>query len=630
MKIVRVPTVSQSLLRRSLSLIACGSFALFTGCLAVGCLEQTALAAEPPQRATAPVLQAAAAPPSQQPSTTPKPPQEDTAQTRRIQQLIANVEKTYQNGVQNYSNGRFDAARLDFDYAVDQMLTSGMDLKSEGPLADEFERIVNAVNALEIDALKQGNGFSPKLEESPIEAAGELTFPSNPELTAQISAELKTTQSQSDFPLVVNDYVAGWISNFQNNPGSHAHLVRSLERAGKYKEMILRILKEEGVPQDLIYQAITESGFQPQAFNARSGAGGMWQFMPFASAYGLVRNGYVDERFDPEKSTHAYGRYMKLLYAQLGDWYLAMAAYDWGAGNVQRAVMRTGYADYWSLYRKNALPKETMNYIPGVIASIIMAHNPQQYGLDHMTPEPAVVYDTVNISYSLDLRLVADITNTTLANIVGLNPSLLRLATPRDTSVDLHIPSGTKDQFLKRVAAIPEDKRASWRFHEVQANESLDQVAQLFHVKSHDLRVANDLDEDDPVEAGDELIVPVVTSSASGAHPQRYTVRRGDTLVTVADRFGTTVEDLRRWNNLRASSVGTGRSLYVSEPVHLGPTTHIRGRGRGRAARGARRGKAASTAGKTTGSKHSSSHTSTAKKSSAGASSHHAKTKKRR
>src|SRR5882757_10725908 len=329
MKIVRVPTVSQSLLRRSLSLIACGSFALFAGCLVVGCLEQAALAAEPPQRIAAPMLQAAAAAPSQQPSAAPKPPQEDTAQTRKIQQLIANVEKTYQNGVQNYRNGRFDAARLDFDYAVDQMLTSGMDLKSEGPLADEFERIVNAVNALEIDALKQGNGFSPKIEESPIEAAGELTFPSNPELTAQLSAELKDTQSQSDFPLVVNDYVAGWISYFQNNQGGHAHLLRSLERAGKYKEMILRILKEEGVPQDLIYQAIDESGFQPQAFNARTGAGGMWQFMPFASAYGLVRNGYVDERFDPEKSTHAYGRYMKSLYAQLGDWYLAMAAYDW-------------------------------------------------------------------------------------------------------------------------------------------------------------------------------------------------------------------------------------------------------------------------------------------------------------
>jgi len=625
MKIVRVPTVSQSLLRRSLSLIACGSFALFAGCL-----EQTALAAEPPQRATAPVLQAAASPASQQPSTAPKPPQEDTAQTRKIQQLIANVEKTYQNGVQNYHNGRFDAARLDFDYAVDQMLTSGMDLKSEGPLADEFERIVNAVNALEIDALKQGNGFSPKLEESPIEAAGELTFPSNPELTAQISAELKTTQSQSDFPLVVNDYVAGWISYFQNNQGGHAHLLRSLERAGKYKEMILRILKEEGVPQDLIYQAITESGFQPQAFNARSGAGGMWQFMPFANAYGLARNGYVDERFDSEKSTHAYARYMKLLYTQLGDWYLAMAAYDWGAGNVQRAVMRTGYAYYWSLYRKNALPKETMNYIPGVIASIIMAHNPQQYGLDHMTPEPAVVYDTVNIGYPLDLRLAADITGSTLANIVGLNPSLLRLTTPRDTSVDLHIPSGTKDQFLKRIAAIPEDKRGSWRFHEVQANESLDQVAQLFHAKSHDLRVANDLDEDDPVEAGDELIVPVVTSSASsGAHPQRYTIRRGDTLVTVADRFGTTVEDLRRWNNLRTSSVGAGRSLYVSEPVRLGPTTHIRGRGHGRAARRAKHGKAASTAGKTTHNNRSTSRASTAKKSSTGASSHHAKSKKK-
>ena len=280
----------------------------------------------------------------------------EAAKAAKIQQLINKVEASYRGGVDNYRAGHLDAARLDFDSAVDLMLTSGMDIKTDPQLSDEFDRLLNAVNSLEMAALKQGNGFSPVLEAAPLDAANEVTFPANAALTARVTAELKTTQS--DFPLVVNDYVAGFINYFSNSPAGHAHLLASLERAGKYKEMILKNLRDQGVPQDLIYLAVAESGFQPQALNPRSGAGGMWQFMP-TGAYGLSRNGWFDERFDPEKSSLAYAKYMKTLYNQFGDWYLAMAAYDWGPGNVQRAVMRTGYADFWELYRRNVLPGET-------------------------------------------------------------------------------------------------------------------------------------------------------------------------------------------------------------------------------------------------------------------------------
>ena len=143
----------------------------------------------------------------------------------------------------------------------------------------------------------------------------------------------------------------------------------------------------------------------------------------------------------------AYAKYMKTLYNQFGDWYLAMAAYDWGPGNVQRAVMRTGYADFWELYRRNVLPGETKNYVPGIIAAIIMAKNPKQYGLDKLVPDRAVVSDTVTVDYAIDLRLVADVTNASLPEIVALNPSLLRMTTPRDMSFDLHIPVGMRDVF---------------------------------------------------------------------------------------------------------------------------------------------------------------------------------------
>jgi membrane-bound lytic murein transglycosylase D len=564
---------SQKATDRWLLVAGCAPLVMLAGCPQ----NQTAAPGKAPAQTTAPAIAPVAKGAPAQPAETAAAPAqtaESAAKSAKIQQLISKAEAAYRSGVDNYRAGHLDAARLDFDSAVDLMLTSGMDLKTDPQLADEFDHLLNAVNSLEMAALKQGNGFSPALEAAPLDAANEITFPANSELTAKVTAELKTTQS--DFPLVVNDYVAGFISYFSNSPAGHAHLLRSLERAGKYKAMISKNLSDQGVPQDLIYLAVAESGFQPQALNARSGAGGMWQFMP-TGAYGLARNGWFDERFDPQKSSVAYAKYMKTLYNQFGDWYLAMAAYDWGPGNVQRAVMRTGYADFWELYRRNVLPAETKNYVPGIIAAIIMAKNPEQYGLDKIVPDSPVISDTVSVDYAIDLRLVADVTNSSLPEIVGLNPSLLRMTTPRDMSFDLHIPVGTRDVFLERLKDIPEDKRSSWRFHVVRNGETLDGIASTLHVHASDIAKANDLGVDGGVDAGDELVIPVATAVAS-VGPQRYGVRGGDTLITVADRFGVSVEELRRWNHLSSNTLRPGTSLAVVEPVKLGPVTHARSR----------------------------------------------------
>jgi membrane-bound lytic murein transglycosylase D len=566
--------LEQSVRRWALA-VTCVPLVMLAGCPQ----EKAATPGKAPILATAPAIaagpgKASAGQQAGQPAVPPSQTADAAAHAAKVQQLINNAEAAYRSGVDNYRSGHLDAARQDFDSAVDLMLTSGMDLKTEPQLADEFDHLLNAVNSLEMAALKQGNGFSPVLEAAPLDAANEVTFPANAELTAKVTAELKTTQS--DFPLVVNDYVAGFISYFSNSPAGHAHLLRSLERAGKYKEMISKNLRDQGVPQDLIYLAVAESGFQPQALNARSGAGGMWQFMP-TGAYGLTRNGWFDERFDPEKSSLAYAKYMKTLYNQFGDWYLAMAAYDWGPGNVQRAVMRTGYADFWELYRRNVLPGETKNYVPGIIAAIIMAKNPEQYGLDKIVPDAPVVSDTVTVDYAIDLRLVADVTNSSLLEIVALNPSLLRMTTPRDMSFELHIPVGTLDVFTTRIKDIPEDKRASWRFHVVRSGETLDGIASAMHAHTSDIARTNGLKVDDGMDAGDELVIPVAGAVAS-AGPQRYAMRRGDTLITVADRFGVSVEELRRWNHLSSNVVKPGSSLAVVAPVKLAPVTHVRSR----------------------------------------------------
>lgn len=515
----------------------------------------------------------------------------------RVAQLVQQVDRFYRSGVQNYRTGKLDAARSDFDAAVDLMLTSGLDIKADPALSDEFERTVDAVNSLEMDALKQGNGFSPKQEETPLEAANDLTFSdATPEQTASLKSSLNTA---SDLPLVINPEVAGYINAFANSRGFTAHMRASLERLGKYKDMMQKVLREEGVPQDMIYLAVAESGFQPQAMNASSGAGGMWQFMPFKGAYGLERNGYFDERFDPEKSTRAYAKYMKGLYNQFGDWYLAMGGYDWGPGNMQRAVQRTGYADYWELYRRNAMPRETKNYVPQILAAVLMAKNPEKYGLTDLHPADAIVYDTVTVDYAMDLRLAADISGTTVANLVTLNPALLRLSTPDGIPFDLHIPKGSKDNFNERIAAIPVEKRSSWRFHEVVAGETLDQVAQQYKVNSADILAANDLPANSAVEEGDDLVIPVVSSASVNTHPLQYTTRRGDTLVTVADRFNVTAEDLRQWNHLGSSTLSAGRKIYVAEPVRLAPTSRAK-RSRAKASsRSSRSSKSRSSGSKT-------------------------------
>src|ERR1700678_1365441 len=408
--------------------------------LCTGCVPENPVTPGPAKspQATAPALKPSK--PSEPTAASANPPATPAARPQ-VQALIDAVEVAYQSGVTDYHAGKLQTAKADFDRAVDMMLTSNFDLRSEPQLRDEFDRILDAVNTLETEALKQGNGFAPKIEPAPVDIANDVTFPVDPTVKAQAIAELKTTVS--DLPLVINDPVAGYISYFSSK--GRGTLTRSLERAGRYHAMIATVLAEEKVPQDLIYQAVAESGFQPQAVNGHSGAGGMWQFMP-SGVYGLTRNGWYDERFDPEKSTHAYARYMKELYAQLGDWYLAMAAYDWGPGNVQKAVQRTGYADFWELYRRNVLPQETKNYVPIILALTLIAKDAPHYGI-HAEPDPPVPFEVVKPGRAIDLRLVAETIDVDVETLHGLNPSLLRLATPDDPAFELHLPPGTAGKF---------------------------------------------------------------------------------------------------------------------------------------------------------------------------------------
>ncbi len=536
--------------------------ALILGTLSCKSTEKKKPAVRPPMRAQAPTLTPPPpSPPKIQEKLVPKP---DPVET-----LIAQVEKEYQAGQANYAAGHLEAAKANFDRAFDILLSGPVDVSSDDRLREEFERLVEGVHNLELLALKRGDGFTEQnAEPAPIDETNEITFPVDPNIRAKAEAEIRDIHS--DLPLVMNDKVASYINYFSTT--GHAVLERSLARSGRYRDMISRVLKEEGVPQDLIYLAEAESGFHPLALS-RAGARGMWQFMAVRAVdYGLQRNWWVDERQDPEKSTRAAARHLKDLYKQFGDWYLAMAAYNSGPGTIQAAVQRTGYADFWELYNRGVLPHETRNYVPIIVAVTIMAKNPTQYGLDQIKPEEPPATEKITLNYPVDLRLVAECSDTSVATLQELNPSLLRMTTPKDRKFELVLPANSREKFESAIAAIPPDMRVWWRYHKVSTGENLAVIAKKYRTTPRAIAKANSLDGDE-LRAGTKLIIPVTPGTrvdSAGTYakrPTRYKVRRGDTVLSVADDFGVPAEKVRRWNGLKGNQLRAGRTLVIYRPV---------------------------------------------------------------
>jgi len=431
----------------------------------------------------------------------------------------------------------------------------------------EYQQGLDNYHAGKTDAAQQ------KSEPAPIDETNALTPSADANVKAKAQAEIKSTHS--DLPLMMTDQVAGYISYFSNR--GRGNFERAFARSGRYRDMMVSILKQEGVPQDLIYLAQAESGFHPLAVS-RVGARGIWQFMGSrARGYGLSHNMWVDDRQDPEKSTRAAARHLKDLYNQFGDWYLAMAAYNSGPGTVQAAVKRTGYADFWELYRRNVLPKETRNYVPIILAVTIMTKNLSQYGFDDVSMDFPARYDKVTINYPVDLRLVAQCVGSTQAELQELNPSLLRLTTPRQGTFELHLPAGTKDEYQTAVAVIPTDMRLWWRYYTVHSGDTLASLSRAYRIPVKSIAQANHL-EGTELEADARVIIPFAPSkhlTDTGSYARRitrYKVHSGDTVETVAENFGVPPQMVRRWNGIHGDSLRGRKVLALHLPVT--PSTH--------------------------------------------------------
>jgi membrane-bound lytic murein transglycosylase D len=500
-------------------------------------------------------------------------PQASTPEPDLVADLIARAEKEYQAGLANHQAGKTEEAKQNFDDALNALLSSNLDIRSDDRLQKEFDRVVAGVNEL-YPGGPSDTEAQQKSEPAPIDETNGLTPAADAGIKAKAQAEIKNTRS--DLPLMMTDQVAGYITYFSNH--GRGGFERAYARSGRYHDMIVSTLKEEGLPQDLIYLAQAESGFHPLAVS-RAGARGIWQFMASRGrGYGLSHNMWVDDRQDPAKSTRAAARHLKDLYNQFGDWYLAMAAYNSGPGTVQAAVKRTGYADFWELYRRNVLPKETRNYVPIILAVTIMAKNPSQYGLDDIVMEHPADYDAVTINYPVDLRLVAECVGSTPSELQDLNPSLLRLTTPRDGKFELHLPAGTKDDYETAIASIPADMRLWWRYHTVHPGDTLASLARNYHTNAKSIAAANHL-EGTELDADAKVVIPVTP----GKHPvsdnatfarriTRYKVHAGDTVETVAENFGVSPQMLRRWNGIHGDSLRGRRVLALHLPIS--PTAH--------------------------------------------------------
>jgi membrane-bound lytic murein transglycosylase D len=472
--------------------------------------------------------------------------------------LIDKVQVIFNTAQKEYKSGEFDKAHADYDRAVALMLASGFQVDSDPRLSDLFDQIGETLHSYERsaqqDAAEEEAGTGTP---APIDELADMTLPKgDPRLAAQAEKELMRVPH--DLPLTVNDSVLQYLSYFTTVRG-RATVEHGLDRSGRYNDMIRRVLKAEGVPQDLMYLAQAESAFQPTAVS-RAGARGLWQFMPFrGEEYDLDRTYYVDERSDPEKATRAAARHMRDLYDMFGDWYLVMAAYNSGPMNVVKAVERTGYADFWELQKLHALPKQTQNYVPIIIALALVAKDPSLYGVQVAAEKPAPV-DVIHPAHAIDLRLVADATGADLDDLRELNPEMLRSVTPNDPNFELNLPAGYGEKFMNVISQVPSDKWTSWRLHTVEQGETMADIARHYHVTVAGIESANHLEAHAVVPAGFMLNVPAAPPAVRLVH---YRVVRGDTLEGIAERFDVSVSQLKRWNNIHGASVPRGSRLKI-------------------------------------------------------------------
>lgn len=386
------------------------------------------------------------------------------------------------------------------------------------------------------------------------------------------------------FRLEMNDRVRSWIHYFQTVIGERFGTY--LSRKIRYEPMIRRELREAGLPQDLIYLSLIESGMSPNAYS-RASAVGLWQFIASTGRnYGLEVSYWIDERRDPEKATDAAVRHLKDLYEEFGSWYLAAAAYNGGPNRVRRGLRTVPGGTFWDLADRRLLLRETRDYVPKIIAAAMIGHDPARYGFPEPEGEKLPQYTTVRVPDATSFDVLAEVAGTDEETINLLNPEFPRDVTPPNREVEIKVPVAGASRFAARYAAVPVDERVTWTFHTVQRGHTLGWIGQQYGVSVAALRAANGNLNPRRLQIGQELVIPrsarASGARASGASITRsssaspinartnaegttvVTVQRGQTLDVIAQRYGVSVAALRAANgNVNPRRLQIGQELLI-------------------------------------------------------------------
>jgi membrane-bound lytic murein transglycosylase D len=441
----------------------------------------------------------------------------------------------------------------------------------------EYSKYLARINGLEEDSLTAANVIEliGDIEESVSEDSSE-TF-------VTINDVIDTTQ-QLSIPLVLNKKVKNAIEYFQGR--GRRVFTKWLQRSGWFRDLMIPLLQEEGVPEELYYLAMIESGFNPHA-RSYARATGIWQFMQSTGkAYGLNNSWWYDERRDPEKSTRAAAQHLKDLYERFNNWYLAIAGYNFSPAKIESRMKRYNVQEFWDLPR---LPRQTRNYVPTFIAAVLIAKNPENYSF-YIEPEKPIVYDTVTVKECVDLNVVAECVGSTFSELKKLNPALLRWCTPPDkNSWILNIPIGTKQSFLENYEKVPDNTKFTYVQHRIRRGETLSEISRKYGVSLPEIKRFNNI-RGTLIREGHYLVIPypqnkqyarelAVASSRTYSSTRKqkepvknvpgrekfvHVVSQGESLWDIALFYGVSISDIRYWNGLTSS-----RLIYPEQELHI-------------------------------------------------------------
>jgi membrane-bound lytic murein transglycosylase D len=491
-------------------------------------------------------------------------PTEIEKKDARVAQLITQSETYFKEGEIHLKARELDQARQKFDKAVDVILESGMDVQGYPRLRTHYLELVERIFRLEVPQqqvtprveLAQNNmqpatftgqyqqdekdaqqepGFKhQKFEPSPADEWAKLVLnEKETEVDPEDVAEMEVAKNAVDIPIEINPLIQQFINYYQGR--GRSTMESGLRRSGQFMQMARKIFREEGVPEDITWLGQVESAWRTKALSWAA-ASGLWQFIPGTGrTYGLRQTAWVDERNSLEKATRASARYLRDLYNHFGNWELAMAAYNTGQGNIDRAISRAGSRSFWKIYPYIA--QETRNYVPNILATMLIAKNREKYGFRNVRPDAPLSYDVVQVPTATNLRLVAQATNVSVDYIQMLNPELRRDTTPRGEAYQIRIPAGKANQFVAALKGIPVERRDAPMANNVQMTTYTRATA-----------------------AG------ATTPAAPGM--MKVKARSGETPAVLAARYNVSAEEIAKMNGVGINSeFPAGQEVRVPKPA---------------------------------------------------------------